>query len=203
MGESSSNKQIGYLLRSYPRLSQTFILNEILALEKIGVSIQIFALTDPHEKVVQLQVDQVQAPVHYLDESIQPRRIRSILKEHVEVARLYFTGYIQSLFYVAAHPRIDQGYTASSRWECFLQAVHLVYVLRLQERETGKKIDHLHAHFAHDPTLVAYLVYLITGIPFSFTAHARDLYQVPEKVLTDRIRSARTVITCCGANLEY
>jgi glycosyltransferase involved in cell wall biosynthesis len=203
MVKSRSNKQIGYLLRSYPRLSQTFVLNEILALEKIGVSIQIFALTNPREKVVQMQVDQVLAPVHYLDESIQPRRIGSILKEHVEVARLYISGYIRSLFYVATHPKIDQGYIVSSRWECFLQAVHLIYVLRLQEGETGKKIDHLHAHFAHDPTLIAYLVHLMTGLPFSFTAHARDLYQVPEKVLTDRIRSARAVITCCGANLEY
>jgi glycosyltransferase involved in cell wall biosynthesis len=203
MGESSSNKQIGYLLRSYPRLSQTFVLNEILALEKIGVSIQIFALTNPREKVIQMQVDQVQAPVHYLDESTQTRRIGSILKEHVEVARFYFKKYIRSLFYIAAHPKIDQGYIASSRWECFLQAIHLIYVLRLQERETGKTIDHLHAHFAHDPTLIAYLVHFMTGIPFSFTAHARDLYQVPQEVLTDRIHQASAVITCCGTNLEY
>src|SRR5688572_2097231 len=203
MVESGSNKQIGYLLRSYPRLSQTFVLNEILALEKIGVSIQIFALTNPREKVVQMQVDQVQAPVHYLDESIQPRRLGQMLREHAEVARLYFTGYIRSLFYVAAHPKLDQGYTASSRWECFLQAVHLGYVLRQQERTTGKLIDHLHAHFAHDPALIAFLVHLMTGIPFSFTAHARDLYQVPEDVLTDRIRRARAVVTCCRANLDY
>ena len=150
-----------------------------------------------------MQVDQVQAPVHYLDESIQPRRLGKTLREHAEVARFYFTGYIRSLFYVAAHPKLDQGYTASSRWECFLQAVHLVYVLRQQERKTGKMIDHLHAHFAHDPALIALLVHLMTGIPFSFTAHARDLYQVPEGVLTDRIRRARAVVTCCRANLDY
>ncbi len=187
MVKSRSDKQIGYLLRSYPRLSQTFILNEILALEQIGVSIQIFALTDPHEKIVQRQVNQVQAPVHYLDEDLQTRPFGNMLKENVEVARRYFTGYIRSLSYIAANQRIDQGYTASNRWECFLQAIHLIHMLILNERRTGKKIDHLHAHFAHDPTLVAYLVHCITGIPFSFTAHARDLYQVPEKVLTDRI----------------
>lgn len=203
MVQSRSDKQIGYLLRSYPRLSQTFILNEILALEKIGVSIQIFALTDPHEKVVQMQVRQVRAPVHYLDEAMQPRPLRNILRENFEVARLHFIGYIRALFYIAAHIKIDKGYTASSRWACFLQAVHLIYLLVLQERRTGKKIDHLHAHFAHDPALIAYLVHCITRIPFSFTAHARDLYQVPEKVLTDRIRQARAVITCCRANLEY
>src|ERR687890_2833049 len=106
MGESSANKQIGYLLRSYPRLSQTFVLNEILALEKIGVSIQIFALTNPHEKVVQMQVDQVQAPVHYLDESIQPRRLGTVFKEHIEIGLRYFKGYMRSLFYIAAHPKL-------------------------------------------------------------------------------------------------
>ena len=203
MVKSRSNKQIGYLLRSYPRLSQTFILNEILALEKIGVSIQIFALTNPYEKVVQMQVDQVQAPVHYLDEDIQPRSLRNKLKENAQVASLHLMGYLRSLVYIAANSGIDEGYTASNRWECFLQAVHLIYLLVLKERRTGKKIDHLHAHFAHDPALIAYLVHSIAGIPFSFTAHARDLYQVPEKVLTDRIRQARAVITCCGSNLEY
>ena len=203
MGKSRSDKQIGYLLRSYPRLSQTFILNEILALEKIGVSIQIFALTDPHEKVVQMQVNQVRAPVHYLDEGIQPRSLRNMLNENAQVAWLHLTGYLRSLVYIAANRGIDAGYTASNRWECFLQAVHLIYLLILNERSTGKKIDHLHAHFAHDPTLIAYLMHGITGISFSFTAHARDLYQVHEKVLTDRIRQARAVITCCAANLQY
>jgi glycosyltransferase involved in cell wall biosynthesis len=203
MGESGSNKQIGYLLRSYPRLSQTFILNEILALEKIGVSIQIFALTNPREKVVQMQVDQIHAPVHYLDESMQPRRLWNILNENIKVARRYFKGYFRSLFYIAATKSIDQGYTASNRWTCFLQAISLIYLLCLQEQRNGKTIDHLHAHFAHDPTLIAYLVYCITGLPFSFTAHARDLYQVPTEALLDRIQQASAVITCCGANLEY
>ncbi|HLO31072.1 MAG TPA: glycosyltransferase family 4 protein [Anaerolineales bacterium] len=203
MGESSSNKQIGYLLRSYPRLSQTFILNEILALEKIGVSIRIFALTNPHEEVVQRQVDQVRAPVHYLDEDLEPRSLRNRLNENAQVARSHLKGYLRSIVYIAANKGIDEGYTASSRWRCFLQAVHLVYLLDRNERRTGKRIDHLHAHFAHDPALIAYLVHGITGIPFSFTAHARDLYQVPEKVLADRIDRACAVITCCRANLEY
>ena len=139
MVQSRSNKQIGYLLRSYPRLSQTFILNEILALETIGVSIQIFALTNPHEKVVQRQVDQVRAPVHYLDDDIQPRSLMNRLNENAQVARLHFRGYLRSLVYIAANRGIDKGYTASSRWECFRQAVHLIHLLILNERRTRKK----------------------------------------------------------------
>jgi glycosyltransferase involved in cell wall biosynthesis len=203
MGKSRSNKQIGYLLRSYPRLSQTFILNEILALEQIGVSIQIFALTNPREKTVQMQVNQVQASVQYLDDAMQPRRFRTMLYENIQVASRHFLGYVRSLFYIFTNAEIDRGYTASNRWQCFLQAVHFIYQLDLEGQKTGKRIDHLHAHFAHDPTLIAYLVHCITSIPFSFTAHARDLYQVPEKVLMDRIREASAVITCCRANLDY
>ncbi|HEY6073933.1 MAG TPA: glycosyltransferase family 4 protein [Anaerolineales bacterium] len=203
MVQSRSDKQIGYLLRSYPRLSQTFILNEILALEQLGVPIQIFALTNPREELVQIQVGQVRAPVHYLDEAGQPRRAGKMLKENLEVARLYFKGYISALFYVAAHRKIDEGYTASNRWRCFLQAVSLSHALLLSEQRTSKRLNHLHAHFAHDPALIAYLAHCITGIPYSFTAHARDLYQVPEGPLKDRIQKARAVITCCRANLEY
>ena len=203
MGQGQPDKQLGYILRSYPRLSQTFVLNEILALEAIGVSIQIFALINPHEAVVQSQVSQVQAPVNYLDDAIKPRPFRTMLKENIVVAGRYFREYIGSLSYIAANRGIDRGYTASTRWECFLQAISFIYQsIRIEER-TGKKLDHLHAHFAHDPTLVAYLVHRIMGISFSFTAHARDLYQVPEKVLAERIRRARVVVTCCRVNLDY
>jgi hypothetical protein len=108
MGKSGSNKQIGYLLRSYPRLSQTFVLNEILALEKIGVPIQIFALTNPHEKVVQMQVNEVQAPVNYLEEAARPRRIGQLIREHVDVARRYFQGYVRSLIYIALNNELEK-----------------------------------------------------------------------------------------------
>jgi glycosyltransferase involved in cell wall biosynthesis len=201
MVESGSDQQIGYLLRSYPRLSQTFIVNEILALEAIGVPIEIFALTDPHEKVVQRQIEQVRAAVHYLDEAMRSRR--ETLQENLEVARRHFKGYIHALLYLASNRKIDQGYKASNRWKCFLQAIHLVYLLEAREQRTGKTLRRLHAHFAHDPALVAYLAHCLTGIPFSFTAHARDLYQVPEEPLRDRIRQASAVVTCCRANLDY
>jgi glycosyltransferase involved in cell wall biosynthesis len=203
MVQSRPDKQIGYILRSYPRLSQTFVVNEILALEQMGAAIQIFALTNPHEKLVQSQVDQVRAPVSYLDEALETRQFGHMLGAHVEAARLYFRGYIRALLYVTANRQIDQGYTAASRWRCFLQAVALVHAQLVNKRSTNKRLDHLHAHFAHDPALVAYLAHCITGIPFSFTAHARDLYQVSERILRDRIREATAVITCCRANLEY
>jgi len=193
-----TESRVGYILRSYPRLSQTFILHEILALEQLGVSLQIFAITNPREPVAQAQVAEVRAPVQYL-EDVTRRSRAAILREHLRTALESPRRYAAALRYVLRNKVIDTGYTASSRLECFHQAVYLARQLRRPDN----MIEHLHAHFAHDPALIALLAHMLTGISFSFTAHARDLFQIPRQSLVERIAAASAVLTCCGANLAY
>ena len=70
-------------------------------------------------------------------------------------------------------------------------------------RREGTAPAHLHAHFAHDPALVALLVKRLTHLPYSFTAHARDLVQIPPSSLAARAAEATALVTCCEANAEY
>jgi glycosyltransferase involved in cell wall biosynthesis len=198
MSTPQSQPQVGYVLRSYPRLSQTFILHEILALEQLGLSLQIFAITNPHEPVAQAQVAEVRAPVQYL-EDVTRRSRAIILREHLRTALASPRRYAATLRYLLRNKVIDTAYTASSRFECFHQAVYLARQLRRPDNTIG----HLHAHFAHDPALIALLTHMLTGISFSFTAHARDLFQIPRQSLIERIAAASAVLTCCGANLAY
>ena len=200
--ETAPRSQVGYILRSYPRLSQTFILHEILALEQLGLALRIFAITNPREPTVQAQVATVRAPVHYL-EAAQQRSRAVIFREHAQIARAAPGRYLQTLSYVLRHSESDAGYATTSRYTSFLQAVYLTRLLRDEQRRTGRRISHLHAHFAHDPTLVALLAHRLTGISYSFTAHARDLYQIPAVALTTRVAAARAVITCCAPNVTY
>jgi glycosyltransferase involved in cell wall biosynthesis len=193
-----TQSHVGYILRSYPRLSQTFVLHEILALEQLGVGLQIFAITNPREPVAQAQVAEVRAPVQYLEE-VTHRPRATILREHVRTALESPRRYAATLGYVLRNKVIDTAYTASSRFECFHQAVYLARQLRRPDNTIG----HLHAHFAHDPALIALLVQMLTGISFSFTAHARDLFQIPRQSLIERIAAASAVLTCCAANLAY
>lgn len=198
MSAPSRQPHVGYILRSYPRLSQTFILHEMLALEQLGVALEVFAITNPHEPVTQAQVAELRAPVRYLEDVV--RRPRAALtREHLRAALATPRRYAAAAQYVARNKAIDAAYTASSRWECFHQAVYLAGQLRRPENT----IEHLHAHFAHDPALIAQLTHMLTGISYSFTAHARDLFQIPRAALVDRIASASAVLTCCGANLDY
>jgi len=201
MQTEKSTLRVGYILRSYPRLSQTFVVNEVRALEKLGVQIHIFAVTHPHEALVQPQVAEVQAPVDYL-EVAQQRRWWVIVWEHLLMALLSPYRYFSTLAYLCRHPEFDEGYTTSSRAVAFLQAVYLARLIRHKEQPLGG-IDHLHAHFAHDPTLLAQLAHRLTGISYTFTAHARDIYQIPIAALAERIKQASAVITCCATNVDY
>lgn len=193
--------RVGYIVRSFPRLSQTFILNEVLELEASGVQMHIFSCTHPHEAVVQPQVADVQAQVNYLEEGLQLSRLH-LLWQHLLLLLIAPRAYCRTLLYVLRHSECDEGYTAASRFNCFLQAVYLAQLLR-QAEGSADEIDHLHAHFAHDPTLIAQLVHFLTGIPFTFTAHARDIYQIPAKALAERIQHAEAVVTCCALNVTY
>jgi glycosyltransferase involved in cell wall biosynthesis len=193
---------VAYIVRSYPRLSQTFILDEICMLERTGMKLRIFAVINPQEPIVQVEVNEVQALTTYLDACARRSKAR-IVAEHLTMAMRAPRRYARALLFAATHKDGNGCYSASTRFECFMYATHLTRLLKQEERRTGVATDHLHAHFAHDPTLVALLAHILTGISYSFTAHARDLYQVPKPVLVQRAEKASAIVTCCRANVDY
>ncbi|HEX9342804.1 MAG TPA: glycosyltransferase [Actinomycetota bacterium] len=194
---------LGVLVRGWPRLSQTFVLDEVLALERLGLRLRIFALTSTStEALTQPELTAVRAPVEYLDGGT-PRR-RTAVAAHLRALLASPPRYLATAWYVARHPEWDRGYHAASRGRCLTLAATLAATLRRAGREgEGGAVGRLHAHFAHDPALVALLTHRLTGIPWSFTAHARDLFQVPPAAVADRVAAAEAVVTCCGPNADY
>ena len=185
---------LAYLVRSWPRLSQTFVLDEVLALERLGFPVRLFALTDPREPLAQPDLARVRAPVSYLDGA-------GALTDHLRVALASPGRYARAAWFVVRHPESDRGYHSASRTRCLTFAVRLARLLR-SERGRADASAHLHAHFAHDPALVALLAHRLAGIPWSFTAHARDLHQVPDAALAQRVASATATVTCSRAGAE-
>lgn len=190
-----------YVVRSWPRLSQTFILNEVLALERRGLPLQVFALVHSGEEIVQPEVADVQAPVAFLDDVRgQPRRKR--LLTHLDVLRAAPVRYARTLLYALRKPGLARGYSESSVLGCFRSAVHVTAAI-LSMRRAGHQVRHVHGHFAHDPALVAMLTARLSGTTYSFTGHARDLVQIPTSSLTARAKDATVLVTCCQANAGY
>ena len=185
---SSGPATIGYLTKRFPRLSETFILDEILALQDAGLPLALVAMADPREPVVQPEVARVRGPVTYLHAGPgavgRVRGAAAKLAAHAELLAEnpghYLACLVQAL--VSAHPLVALRH--------FTDAGHLAQVLR----RAGA--THLHAAFAHTPAAVAYQVHRLTGLPFSFAAHAKDLYLSNPAGLARRARAARFVLVC-------
>lgn len=189
---------VAYLVRSWPRLTQTYVLDEVLGLERLGLRLHIFALVRPDETLVQPEVRSVRAPVSYLD----GRRGWRAATDHLQVALATPARYLGAVWYMASRTEADRGYRVSSRVGCFALAVRLASRVRADRRH-GRAPARLHAHFAHDPALIALLAHRLTGVPWSFTAHARDLWQVPGGALAERVASAGVTVACYRAGAEH
>src|SRR5439155_1126603 len=179
---------IGYVVSTWPRLSQTFVLNEILALEKRGLPVRIFSTKDPDGEPVHAKLAKVRAPVTYLSFR---RRVRAILLANVRIARRRPGAYARTLLLALRLGRADV------LWR-LLQAGYLADLL------CRDAVAHLHAHFATGPAQVAMLAHELVGIPYSFTAHARDIYvDTPPTLLRAEMEQARAVITVSEYNRQY
>ncbi|MEP6462640.1 MAG: glycosyltransferase family 4 protein [Frankiaceae bacterium] len=195
-----TRQEIIFIVRSWPRLSQTFVLDEILGLERLGLPMHIVALTAAHEAVVQAEVSSVQAPVDYLSE--RPERIR-VVADHVRQALVAPVRYLRAVALALGRGERDEGYQTASRGQRLTMAVRLAALTRAHSRGDGAVPVHLHAHFAHDPAAVAMLAHLLTGLPWSFTGHARDLWQVAPAALAERVASAQFTVTCSRAGADH
>ena len=195
------SERVVYIVRSWPRLSQTFIVNEVLALERRGLDLAIFSLVRSQEYLVQSQVAQVRAPVQYLEGDLAQSWVRRA-RIHLAACAGDPSRYLRVLLFCVSRPGLAAGYGECSTLGCFALAVMMAARLGSM-RAAGEEPVRVHAHFAHDPALVGMLVSRLTGLPFSFTAHARDLVQIPAGSLAARAAAATTVVTCCQQNADY
>ncbi|MDP9444909.1 MAG: glycosyltransferase family 4 protein [Actinomycetota bacterium] len=180
----SDPPRVGYVLKMYPRFSETFILNEILALEADGTNLDIFSLRPPSDGHFHEALAAVRASVTYL-----PHRVR--VDELWEVLRRA----LQDLPRLPMHLDEVLGVPAAEA----TAAVQLA----LQVRERG--IPHLHAHFGSVATTVARLAARLCDIDYSFTAHAKDIFHesVAPGDLLGKLADASAVVTVSDFNVDY
>jgi len=183
--------KVGYFVKMYPRLSETFILNEILELERRGVEVTIFSLKKPNEGRFHPQVSEVKAPVYYLDD-LEPKKGWAMLAENwpaLSSRRFELWKLLEELI-PQNDPQLLELFFAAA-WAAALAA--------------SRGLMQLHAHFATLPSTAAYFAARISGLPFSFTAHAKDIFQdtVNRKMLEEKLSAARFVITVTEFNRRF
>ncbi len=177
--------RVGYVVKRYPRLAETFILNEILAHEAAGLKLEIFSLRAPIDGCFHHDLARVKAQVRYV-----PGPSVKADEFWATVGRAHDTlADAKTIF------EICQGESAGDIYQAIL----------LAEAARQRGVGHLHAHFATVATSVARIAARLAGIPYTFTAHAKDIYDnsVDENHLRRKLRDAPTVVTVSDYNVKH
>lgn len=207
--------RIAYVLKAFGRTSETFITNEIYLLEQLGLKLQLFSLKSLSGQKQHGRLSAIQSPVMQLPETGELSGV-SLLTWLARNGPLFSAAHRRlaaraPLTYVGAlweAVRMSFRYRETS-WAAprkvfikeFLQGGFIAdAVLAMPD------IAHLHAHFCHGATTVTMFAARLSGLPFSFTAHAKDIYLAelnPGDLLPLKMERARFVVTCTGANKQH
>jgi len=177
-------RPVAYVLATFPTVTETFIVGEIAELRRRGLSLPIFALTRPRQGVDQPEAQRLAGDATYAQPLWSPALLRA------------------NLSWLARRPRSYLGTLLGLVWAARRNPVHLgktVYVylkaVEFADRMVRLGVGHVHAHWATYPTTAALAISGLTGIPFSFTAHAWDVDLI-RTLLPEKVRAARFVVTC-------
>ena len=180
-----TNTPIAYILKRYPRFSETFVVNEILAHEAAGQAIEIYALGPVQETHFQEAIARVRAPVHRIRHQYHDTELywQLLTKAH------------------ATLPAFDANAALAEQHSAAIIGQAATLALQIQARG----IRHLHAHFGTQAATIARLAARFAGVSYSFTAHAKDIYHhYAEPVnLAAKIADAAFTITVSDYNLAH
>jgi len=181
---------VALFLKGYPRLSETFIAQEIEGLEARGLDIRIVSLRRPYDDKTHPVHARIKASVSYLPEYLHEEPVRVL---RGVISGLGRRGFLRVLRTFLKDLRRDP---TRNRLRRFGQAL-------VAARELPHEVRHLHAHFIHTPASVARYAAHLTGRTWSISAHAKDIWTTPDWDLADKLAQARFCVTCTAMGRDH
>lgn len=187
---SQRDGSIGVVLKGYPRLSETFITQELIELERRGFRLALFSLRQPTDRHTHPLHDQVRAHVTYLPEYLHegPKRV---FRGWWRARRLPGYGKARAAWLLDLRRDLTRN-----RIRRFGQAMVLA-------AELPDDVVHLHAHFMHTPASVARYAAMLRDIPWSCSAHAKDIWTIPEWEKREKLAHCTFTATCTAINANH
>lgn len=207
--------RVAYVMNAFPRLSETFIAHEIHQLERLGLGLRLYAVKHEPAPQVHPVVGRIQAPLTHLPRAgslsgsaLLPwlaRNLPAFWRDHALLLRRHPLRWAATLGTAAHLAWAHRSRDAAGRLR--LRKVHVKEFLQagavaadvLRRGDVG----HLHGHFCHGVATITWLAARMAGLDYSFTAHAKDIYQRelnPGDLLERKMHGARFVATCTCAN---
>ena len=174
---------VAFVLKGYPRLSETFIAQEIQALEARGLDIRIYSLRHPTDTSRHPVHGQIEAPVFYLPEYLyrEPHRVWRAWRRIAGRP-----GYARARRQWLEDLRRD---LTPNRIRRFGQALVLA-------DELPGDVSRLHAHFLHTPASVTRYAAMILGLEWTCSAHAKDVWTIPDWEVAEKLADCKWLAAC-------
>ncbi|WP_342640119.1 glycosyltransferase family 4 protein [Rhodoligotrophos ferricapiens] len=181
---------IAVVLKGYPRLSETFIAQELHALEQLGLRLQLWSLRHPTDDARHPIHDEITAEVNYLPEYLvdDPLRVMWGL-----IRSMVLPGFFSALKVFLKDWWRERDFNRGRR---FGQAVVLA-------SEMPEEISHIYSHFLHTPSSVARYAAIMRRLPWSFSAHAKDIWTIQPWEKAEKIADAAWGSTCTAYNIAH
>ncbi|MDQ4134572.1 MAG: glycosyltransferase family 4 protein [Pseudomonadota bacterium] len=188
--QNAGPTRIAVVVKGYPRLSETFIAQEILALEERGLPLAVWSLRHPSEKAVHPMHCRIRAPITYLPEYLYQEPLRVLRGALWSLRQPRFAALMRAFW------RDLRRDLTANRGRRLGQAF-------VMARELPAEIEHLHVHYLHTPASVVRYAALLTGRTWSFSAHAKDIWTTPDWEKREKIAEARWGVTCTGEGARH
>ncbi len=185
-----SQRRIAVVLKGYPRLSETFIAQELLALERAGLSLFLYSLRAPTDRFRHPVHDEIKAPVTYLPEYLH-REPRRVLAAWWRQRRR--PGYARAKAAFLRDLRRDR---TRNRVRRFGQALVLA-------DELVEGAERIYAHFLHTPASASRYAATIIGLPWSCSSHAKDIWTTPDWEKREKLAEMDWLVTCTEAGAAH
>ena len=189
----TNNKRIAYLAPELPSLSATFVTNEIWALEDMGEEIHPYSIHRPQHNAHGQKAADLAARTSILYEHNMKSNLRALKWTAMSHKRSFTKATLQLTFDV-----IKTGLFRKKAIKLVYQFLHGAW---LAKDMRSKNIEHLHIHFAHVPTQIGMYASALAGIPFTFTAHANDIFERP-LLIKEKIKRSHKTISISNFNIN-
>lgn len=186
----TAQPKVAYIMSRFPKLSETFVLYEMQALQQQGIAVEVFPLINERASVMHPEAKAYVERAHY-----HPLMSASILKAQWHFLRTKPAAYLKLWGEVLFGAWGSANYMLGGLG-ILPKAVLFAYEM------AALGVTHVHAHFANHPAVAALVAHRLLGIPFSFTAHAHDIY-VDQHMLERKVRAAMFVIAISEYNKEF
>ncbi len=214
LSSDAAQQKIAYVMSRFPKLTETFILYEMQAMERLGVEVEVYPLlrarnTSSHpegasllRKVIELAKPPAENAVMHADAEAYTRKAHYLpfISWPILLAQIWFVthrprAYFKTLWTLVRANLGSPNFLVGSI-SIFPKCAYMA------RRMTADGITRIHAHFANHPAAAAYVIHQLAGIPYSFTGHGADL-QVDQHMLKEKVEAADYVVTISDYNKRF